>query len=498
MDYFIGLDIGTSSAKAVAFSATGKVLASHAIAYSISHPQPGWSEQDPSEIVEAIINSIHKIGTKLAGHQPIMISFSAAMHSIIAVDEEGRPLTNCIIWADNRAVEISEDLRQTETGKSFYSRSGVPVHAMSPLCKLLWLKQNQINVFSVSHKFIGIKEFFFHTLFAKYIVDTGMASATGFFNVHTRRWDEKILSFMGLEEARLSEVVSPYHIEYLRPGHLFAGLIMFSKTAFVVGSSDGGLANLGNGAMGRGSLAITIGTSAAARMVTQDVHTDEQMRTFCYHLKDECYIAGGASSNGAIVLQWLKESLLEHKESMENFFSMATSVPPGCDGLLFLPYILGERAPLWNSKARGVFFGLSITHGKAHLVRAAMEAVVYNLYSIGRILMEREKITTIFANGGFASSQLWIQMLADMFDVTVFVNDIEESSAWGAVMVGMEALGIPAVEIKSSRKKYAPNQAHHETYLQCFEKFERIYGLVKGEFVSTDEVVSEPAAAKLL
>ncbi|MEO6729846.1 MAG: gluconokinase [Ferruginibacter sp.] len=497
MDYFIGLDIGTSSAKAVAFSANGEVLASHAITYGISHPQSDWSEQDPYEITEAVINSIHKIGIKLVGHQPLMISFSAAMHSIIAVDEDGRPLTNCIIWADNRAVEIAEDLRQTDTGRSFYYRSGVPVHPMSPLCKLLWLKQNQLDVFSVAHKFIGIKEFFFLTLFGKYIVDTGMASATGFFNVHTRHWDEKILAFMALEEVRLSKVVSPYHIEYLQPGHWMSRLTTFSKTAFVVGSSDGGLANLGNGAIGRGSVAITIGTSAAARMVTQDVYTDEQMRTFCYHLKDDCYIAGGASSNGAIVLKWLKESLLQHKESMENFFSMAATVPPGCDDLLFLPYILGERAPLWNSKARGVFFGLSITHGKAHLIRSAMEAVVYNLYSIGKILMEREKITTIFANGGFAGSQLWIQMLADMFNVTVFVNDIEESSAWGAVMVGMEALGTPAVEIKPTGKKYEPDPANHRIYLQCFEKFERVYGLVKGEFVFRAEVIPEPAAKVL-
>ncbi|MEO7766404.1 MAG: FGGY-family carbohydrate kinase, partial [Ferruginibacter sp.] len=350
----------------------------------------------------------------------------------------------------------------------------------------IWLKENRFDIFSRTSKFIGIKEFIFHALFGKYIVDTGIASATGMFNMHTRKWDKTILAFAGINKNHLSGLVSTHHIEFINPGHLLAArLPMFSKTAFVTGGSDGGLANLGSGAMAQGSLAITVGTSAAARMVTTKVYTDKQMKTFCYHLKNDFYIAGGASNNGAIVLQWLKENILQNGEPMEQFFKQAALIPPGCDDLLFLPYILGERAPVWNSNARGVFFGLSITHGKAHLVRAAMEAVIYNLYSIGKILMERVPVTTIFANGGFANSPMWIQMLADMFNVTVFVNDIEESSAWGAVIVGLEAMGIlPETTPKTAGKKYEPCTGNHHKYIGCFEKFERVYGLVKSEFVN--------------
>lgn len=486
MDYFIGVDIGTSSTRAVAFSEDGSVLAKHAVSYSISHPVPEWSEQNPAEICEAVITSIYKIGILLAGNRPVLVSFSAAMHSIMAVKKDGNPLTNLIIWADNRAVEIAENLKATVTGKNFYHRSGVPIHAMSPFCKLLWMKAHRPDIMAEAYKFIGIKEFIFHTLFGKYIVDTSVASATGLLNIHALQWDENILAFTGITTDHLSEPVGSSHLEYLQPAHeITSRLTMFSKTAFVTGGSDGGLANLGSGAMESNTMAITIGTSGAARTVTQQVFTDEAMRTFCYHLKDECYITGGASSNGAIVLQWLKENILENGETMEAFFSLAANVPAGCNELIFLPYILGERAPLWNSNARGLFFGLSVTHGKAHLVRAAMEAVIYNLYSIGKILMERQKVTTIYANGGFTNSPLWIQMLADIFNVTVFINGIEESSAWGAAMVGMEALGLPINTLQIPEgKKYEPDPATHLTYLQSFQKFERIYNLVKGEFVN--------------
>jgi len=497
MDYFIGIDIGTSSARAIAFSADGTVLAKHAVSYFISHPKADWSEQDPNEISEAVINSIHKIAGLLAGHHPVLVSFSAAMHSIVAVDKDCQPLTKCIIWADNRAALIAENLRSTKLGKEFYHKTGVPVHAMSPLCKLIWWKENQPDTFTSSFKFIGIKEFIFYKLFKKYMVDTSIASATGLLNIHTRLWDEEILAFAGIKENRLSPVVSSQHIEYLKQGHTHDNrLSAFGKTAFVAGGSDGGLANLGSGAMAKGSMAITVGTSGAVRITTQEVYTDPQMRTFCYHLKDECYIIGGASNNGAVVLQWLKENILQDDDKIDTFINLAAEVDPGCNDLIFLPYILGERAPLWNSNAKGVFFGLSAIHGKVHLVRAAMEAVVYNLYKIGIILMERVTVNIIFANGGFVNNALWIQMLSDMFNVTVFVNGIEESSAWGAVIVGMEELDIePGQSMAMNGVKYEPDIKNHRIYLKHFQKFEKIYELVESEFVSRSTQIPELAVS---
>jgi len=229
-------------------------------------------------------------------------------------------------------------------------------------------------------------------------------------------------------------------------------------------------------------MVITIGTSSAARIITDKPGTDPAMRTFCYHAKDNSYIIGGASNNGAVVLQWLAETLLQTHESLPTLFKLAKNIPAGSDGLLFLPYILGERAPIWNSYAKGNFFGVTINHTKAHLVRSVMEGVIYSVYSIGKILMEKNPSIEIFATGGFANSPLWLQILADVCNCRVLVSGSVESSAMGAVVVGLESLNLPALPANKILSVHEPDAACHETYQVQFRKFERIYELLKEEF----------------
>jgi gluconokinase len=496
MNYYIGIDIGTTSTKAVAFSNQGEVLAKESIGYTIQHPHPNYSEQDPEEIFEAVVNSITKITATLHNHIPVLISFSAAMHSILAVDTAGKPIIPCIIWADNRAGETAERLRKTGCGNDFYHATGVPIHAMSPLCKLLWMKEHNPAVFQQAYKFIGIKEYIFFRLFGKYLVDTAIASATGLLNIYTLQWDQNILDYAGIRQQQLSEVTPGTHKEFLSknnghaPGTLLAKL---SATAFIIGGSDGALANLGSGATDENSMAITIGTSSAVRVVSQQVRTDEQMRTFCYHLSGNSYIIGGASNNGAVVLQWLKDTLLQTADTHEQLFSEAAGITAGCNGLVFVPYILGERAPVWNSGAKGVFFGLNIMHTRAHLIRSAMEAVVYSVYSIGTILMEKRTITEIHATGGFTQSSLWLQMLSDMFNCTVRVSEAVESSALGAVKIGMTALGIQPAELSATTQTYTPDTCTHTVYLEQAARMQRIYEILKAEMTGNDHNLSFPS-----
>jgi len=496
MNYYIGVDIGTTSTKAVAFSDDGEVLAKEAIGYAIQHPQPDRSEQDPDEIFEAVISSISKITATLYSHKPVLISFSAAMHSILAVDIAGKPLTHCIIWADNRAGDTAAQLRKSSRGNDFYHATGVPIHAMSPLCKLLWMKENNREVFQQAYKFIGIKEYIFFRLFGKYLVDTAIASATGLLNIHTLQWDKNVLDYAGISQQQLSEVTAAIHKEFLSGKNEYAGdsvLAKLTETAFIIGGSDGALANLGSGATDENSMAITIGTSSAVRIVITAVHTDEQMRTFCYHLAGSSYIIGGASNNGAVVLQWLKDTLLQTQDTHEQLFSEAAGIAAGCNGLLFIPYILGERAPVWNSGAKGVFFGLDITHTRAHLIRSAMEAVVYCVYSIGKILMEERTITEIHATGGFTQSPLWLQMLSDMFNCTVRVSEAVESSALGAVKIGMAAMGIPKPGLSKTTQTYTPDKCLHTVYIEQAGNMQRIYEVLKKEMTRNINMVSLPS-----
>ncbi len=494
MHYYIGIDIGTTSTKAVAFSDNGEIIAKKDIPYPIMHPFASYSEQNPDEIFEAVLNCIGTITSSLHNSTPVLICFSAAMHSIIVVDETGNPLTNCIIWADNRASEIAEQLREMKTGDVFYHTTGVPIHAMSPFCKLLWLKENRQELFMSAGRFIGVKEYVFSRLFGKYIIDTSIASATGLLNIHTLQWDAAILDYVGVRASQLSVVTDAHHKEYLSNESVYysdARLQQVLKTPFIIGSSDGALANLGTGATGKSAMAVSVGTSSAVRMVTTEVYTDEQMRTFCYHIANNSYITGGASNNGAVVLQWFKDLVLETGETHEQLFQKAMQIEAGSNGLIFIPYIMGERAPVWNSAANGVFFGINITHTKAHHVRAIMEGIVFNMYCIGKVIMEKRKVTEIHATGGFTKSPMWVQMLCDMFNCTVLVSGAVESSAFGAVKLGLESLSIEKRWMARSEERYEPNAMKHQVYLRQFEKFERLYDILKKEMGNSERYAEQ-------
>jgi gluconokinase len=207
------------------------------------------------------------------------------------------------------------------------------------------------------------------------------------------------------------------------------------------------------------------------------------MRTFNYLLSSTEHVIGGATNNGAVVIQWLKEQILQTNTSTEELIEKAQNSPSGAESLLFLPYILGERAPVWNANAKGVFFGLSINHTQAHLTRAVMEGLIMNLYSVGKVLMEKFPVDEICASGGFAKSDFWLQLLADVFQKKVIITNNVEASAWGAVLLALKALGLEAKTSKKSRLKiFLPDPKKAELYDQLHQKFERLYIKLQDEF----------------
>jgi gluconokinase len=479
MKYYLGVDIGTTSAKCVAFSESGEVMVSASRRYEMLHPKINYSEQDPDEIFTAMVESVNEV-TGTLNSDPEFVAFSAAMHSLIVMGDEGRPLTNCIIWADNRAAEIADELRNTERGRGIYESTGVPVHAMSPLCKILWYKQNDPEVFDAARQFIGIKEYVFYKLFGAYVTETSIASTTGMLNLETLDWDEDVVSFAGIDRSQLPEVRSVrtfFRLDETKARPF--GLKLPHNIAFVLGGSDGALANLGTFATAQNTMAISIGTSSAARIVTTTRQMDADMRTFCYHLMDNCFIVGGPSNNGAIVLEWLRDNLLETSESLESLFEKAETIEAGSGGLIFVPYLLGERAPVWDSSARGIFYGFDINHRKAHLIRACMEGVIYSVYSTARILLHNNAITEIHATGGFTQSRLWLQMLADVCGLPVLVSSAVESSSLGAVMIGLTAMNIERLPPREVLEEYKPDITNHAVYMERFRQFDLTYQQLK-------------------
>lgn len=224
-------------------------------------------------------------------------------------------------------------------------------------------------------------------------------------------------------------------------------------------------------------MAVTIGTSAAVRICSGKPFSDPLMQTFCYVLDEKTYIVGGPSNNGAVIFEWLMNTFFPTDE-YEAVFKEAEGIKPGSEGLLFYPYLLGERAPLWSSSVRGGFSGLDITHTRAHFARAVMEGILLNLYSIGKILMGMQDIDTIYANGGFARSATWVQMLSDVFGKTVKLNETVETGAVGAAMMGLKALGVVSdfselTAFTQVGKEFAAHKNTHEQYDALGGKFSK-------------------------
>ena len=268
-DYMLGVDIGTTSTKAVLFDTDGRVVAHHSVEYPLFTPTPATAEQDPEEIYRAVL-AVIKTSLQQAHAAPgevACVSFSAAMHSVIAVDGEGNPLSRIITWADNRAAAWAERIAREWGGNAIYRRTGTPIHPMSPLAKLVWLRNERSDLFSRAARFIGIKEYVLFRLFKQYVVDYSIASATGLFNLAQLDWDTEALRLAGVTPEQLpTPVPTTFHLEGLEP-KMAQELGLLPNTPFVIGANDGVLSNLGVNAIGPREVAITIGTSGAMRTV---------------------------------------------------------------------------------------------------------------------------------------------------------------------------------------------------------------------------------------
>ena len=421
--------------------------------YPLLEPQPGHAEQDPEAILEAVVASVREAAqeAEAGGARVAGLSFSSAMHSLLALDEAGRPATPSIIWADTRAAPQAERLRADPIGLALHQRTGTPVHPMSPLTKLVWFREQDEQRFAAAWKWVGIKDFLFHHLTGEWVMDHSCASGTGLMELSKLEWDAEALEVAGIDAGPAAR--SSCRPPTCRSSRADAAgeLGLAPGTPVVAGGGDGPLANLGLGAVRPGVAACSIGTSGAIRVVVEQPAVDPLGRVFCYALTPGRWVVGGAINNGGVVLQWAEKALTpdfgEHGEAA--LLELVASVPAGSDGLLMLPYLLSERAPHWSALARGAYVGLTNSHGRAHLVRAALEGVCLQLALVlHSVEAAGNEIREIRATGGFARSPEWRQMLADALDMEIGFPSGHEGSSFGAALVGMEALGlIESIEV---------------------------------------------------
>ncbi|WP_339149330.1 MULTISPECIES: gluconokinase [unclassified Sutcliffiella] len=481
--YIIGLDIGTSTTKSVIFTRQGEVVSEYECAYSTYHPKLGYSEQNPLEIdkaarlaISTAISQKNIAATDISG-----LCISSAMHSLICINEQNEPISPMIIWSDGRSYPQAAIMRDSY-GRDIYEQTGTPIHPMSPFVKLVWMKENQYTPYYEAARFVSIKEFILYKWSGTWQVDYSIASATGLFNIHTLQWEEDALAIAGINASQLSRIVpctkevGPLNAEVAKE------LLLHTTTPLIIGSSDGVLANMGVGAIDDGETALTLGSSGALRRFTKEKKTDYEQRTFQYAFTKESHIIGGATNNGAVLMHWLARqfSSLTKKEAIEvaDLEALAATSSAGSNGLFFLPYLNGERAPKWNAKAKGGWMGLTLSHTSADMIRSVMESVIFNMYEIHEALHEKAGPTKkLIISGSYAKSPLWVQMTADIFKKNVTVPDSQQATAWGAAWLGLYALG--EVDSIEAIKQYIPIKHEVLPIVRNVERYEEYYHIYR-------------------
>lgn len=504
--YVMGIDIGTTSTKSVLFNRHGHVIHQCAIGYPLHKPTPATAEQDPDEIFRAVVKTVQQVVSQVDPTEITCLSLSAAMHSLIVLNEANQPITKSITWADNRGAKWARQLKGTDQGQSLYRRTGTPIHPMSPLIKLIWLRHECPDCFNQAAHFISIKEYVLYQLFGQYVVDHSIASAMGLLNLEALDWDAEALSLAGVTPEQLSKLVPTTHILRGMQENWASAMGLSPDIPVVLGASDGVLANLGVGAIAPGVVAVTVGTSGAIRAVVDRPKTDPNGVLFCYALTQNHWVIGGAINNGGIALRWVRDQLADaaidtakllDQDPYDMLTTIAQTIRPGADGLIFHPYLAGERSPLWDANAKASFIGLGMHHNKAHMIRAVLEGVVYNLYLVLQTLEETiGQAKSIRAAGGFARSELWRQMLADIFDRDVMVPESYESSCLGAAILGLFALNqIPdltvAADMLGATYQHQPIVNNVASYQKVIPIYQRLLDKLRPEYAALNQLQEE-------
>ncbi|HLT68146.1 MAG TPA: gluconokinase [Microbacterium sp.] len=497
-DIVIGIDLGTTATKIVAYRADGSAVAQASHGYPLDEPAPGRAEQDPHLILDAVVTGLREVADEVGAERVAGLSFSSAMHSIMALDASGEPLTPVVTWADTRAAEEAGRLRDSGAGLALHRRTGTPVHPMSPLVKLIWFRAHEAELFDTAVTWAGIKDWVMMRMTGELVIDHSLASASGLMDIHRLAWDEEALSLAGISAGQLPELVKTTHVVTGLLPEFAAKAGMPETTRVVAGAGDGPLANLGVGAVRHGVAACSVGTSGALRVAVDRPAVDPLGGVFCYALTEDRWVIGGAINNGGIVLDWVRSELASGEAGLSTaqLLDEAMTVPAGSGGLLMLPYLLGERAPRWGGVARGAYVGLTRSHRRAHLVRAAVEGVALQLALVKQSLAQADlEIDELRATGGVMKHEIWRQTLASAFGSAIAFPASTEGSGFGAALLGMQALGLiesidvaaDMVPVEGVTSPVSEDQAVYEELLPVFE---RLYAALLPANVTLQEIGS--------
>ncbi|MDZ8134931.1 MAG: xylulokinase [Nostoc sp. DedQUE04] len=480
----VGLDLGTGGVRAIAVDLQGQIIAQATKSYPLLTPQPGWTEQNSSDWVEASLNALFDVTQQLNRHRPLALGLSGQMHGMVPLDADGKAIRPAILWNDQRTGKAVAEIEAAIPRQELIQRTGNPAITGFQLPKLLWLRTEEPQVYTRLWQTLLPKDYLGYVLTGEPVTEPSDASGVGCLNLANRQWDTDILHALDINPALFPPVIESTAIAGQLKSEIAARVGLPAGLPVVAGGGDNAAAAIGLGIsssnLSRGSLSI--GTSGVIFAPCDRPIPDPEGRVhlFChvdggYHLLGVTLAAGGS-------LRWYRDTFAPHISYTE-LMDMAERSQPGARGVLFLPHLAGERSPHLDPDTRGAFVNLSLAHTQADITRAVLEGVAFSLRSALEVISAIAPLDQLLATGGGARSHLWLQILADVLQTKLIAPKAEEGAAYGAAILAMVGIGVypnlaTALKILSQDTNVVQPQPN-PLYEAGFKRYKLLYDTLK-------------------
>jgi len=496
--YLIGVDLGTSACKTVIFTLKGRKVSEALKEYPVYHPQPRWAEQKPLEWWNAAAGTIRESLKKanIRTEEIVGLSVDSQREAVVPIGKDGKELYNSIIWLDNRTGPQAEEIKGLISEEEVLSISGVTIDPIFSASKILWLKENVPKAFEEAECFLCAKDYVIYKLSDEQVTDYSMASRTLLFDIRRREWSEKICSAIGMPIEKLppakesSAVVGEVSSLASKKTLLPRGL------PIVNGGGDRPCECLGAGVTRQGPVNIGTGTGSVVEVPLSEpaIDTRGRVNCCCHVIPDTWEYEAIITTTGAS-LRWFRDTFGQEEkaeaqrtglDTYDLLTEKASEVTPGSDGLFFYPYLTGAFSPKFNEKARGVYFGINLSHTKGHFVRSILEGVAFQYLETFGLLKELDvTVEEVNMVGGETKSELWNQIKADIFGRNIQIPEVDDAAALGAALLAgtgtgqYSSLRKAAEDAVKIQKVYTPNPNNQKTYLKICENYKRAYSLIE-------------------
>ncbi len=499
-DYLIGIDIGTSACKVAIFDKNGTVVSSASGDYPVYYLHQGWAQQKPDEWWSAVCFAIQKCLKRgqISGDRIAGVGIDGQSWSAIAIDQEGNVLTDTPIWMDTRAQEICDRLNNEIGSRDIFDVAGNSLQPSYTTAKILWYKENMPEVYKKIYKVLQSNSFIAYRLTGAITQDLSQGYGLHCFNMRTGRWDERMCRRLGIPMDFLPEIVPCDKVVGTVTEEAAVQSGLAAGTPVVAGGLDAACGTLGAGVIHSGETQEQ-GGQAGGMSICTDTYKADPSLILGYHVVPGKWLLQGGTTGGGGVMRWFEKEFADYersqkietgKSSFDQLNELAQEVPAGSEGVVFLPYMSGERSPIWNPYAKGVFYGLDFAKTKGHMVRACMEGVAFSLrHNLEVAESAGVKAEVLRAMGGSANSILWTQIKADVTGKTVVVPASDTATTLGAAILAGVGVGFykdyeeaVSMTVRETRRQ-EPNLMNEEIYDKTYHTYRELYEALKGMMV---------------